>query len=146
MTARVFCQGGPRSLSYFKKAGTPALAHLFRYTTKAADVAADRAFTDDQQPAPGGDEALDRLGLTAACGETLRQGEVLDLGTLKLCSERDLTDMGLRPAHAGRIVAALRPPAPAPGAAAAAAAAATGPGTAGAGRVFFRRGPAVAPG
>ena len=55
---------------------------------------------------------LDRLGLTAACGETLRQGEVLDLGTLKLCSERDLTDMGLRPAHAGRIVAALRPPAP----------------------------------
>ena len=35
------------------------------------------------------------------------------MGTLKLCSERDLTDTGLRPAHAGRIVAALRPPAPA---------------------------------
>ena len=65
---------------------------------------------------------MDRLGLNAACGETLRQGEVLDLGTLKLCSERDLTDMGLRPAHAGRIAAALRPP---PGLRAKAAPAAT---------------------
>ena len=65
---------------------------------------------------------MDRLGLNAACGETLRQGEVLDLGTLKLCSERDLTDMGLRPADAGRIAAALRPP---PGLRAKAAPAAT---------------------